>query len=255
MVALDGTEIWRTIPPEEKLELMSQAHAKGIFAALVGIMLGGTLAVALHQGWLLWASLISSPFIFQFAAGKAWRGLRPRLVLEYLAARSAARRYAFSNKGKDLTLNLMFRGKLSQVFDEENLQEALEAVFENTSEAAVWVALFGDSVVMMSEDVGGARLQLAQVLNDKISIDSRPADSGRDYANDKELLITIRTKREEERRYKLTSKHPAALIVFEKKARQQLETLKKGGAEADAEISELGDSMDSDMEIPQLDEY
>lgn len=253
MAALDGTEIWRSIPPEEKLELMSQAHAKGIFAAFIGIMLGGTLAVALHLSWLLWASLISAPFIFQFAAGKAWRGLRPRLVLEYLAARSAARRYAFSNKGKDLSLSLMFRGTLTREFDEDKLQEALEATFENTREAAVWVALFGDSVVMMSEEPGGARLQFAQVLNDKISIDSRSTDSGREYANDKEVLLTVKNRRDDEQRFKLTSKHPAALIVFEKKARQQLEALKKSGA--DNAISELEGGMDSDMEIPQLDEY
>ncbi|MBN8548726.1 MAG: hypothetical protein J0M12_05385 [Deltaproteobacteria bacterium] len=254
MADIDGTEIWRTIPPEEKLELMSQAHAKGIMAASCAILVGGTLAVGLHMPWMLWGSLITAPFVFQFTAGKAWRGLRPRLVLEYLAARAAARRYAFSNKGKDLTVNMIFRGKLTRQFSEEKVQEALEAAIENTKDAAVWIALFGDSVVMMSEDVGGARCQLAQVLNDKIDVESTPGPSGKDYANDKEVFITVRNKKMEEARYKLTSRHAAALIVFEKKIRSQMQALK---AEKSLEIPQLdaasGD--DNDMQIPSLDEY
>jgi hypothetical protein len=262
MESLDGTEIWRTIPPEEKLELMSQAHAKGIFVVLISLIIAGTIAVGLKLSWVLWGTLIASPFIFQFSAGKEWRGRRPRLVLEYLAARAAARRYAFSAKGKDLSVSMIFRGTLAEEFGEDKVQEALEAALENNREAAVWIALFGDSFVMMSEEIGGAKLQLAQVLNDRLSVDSKPGPSGKDYANGKELYLTVRSKRESERRYRVTSKHAAALVVFEKKLRMQMNSLKQAAALEipqleDEEIVE-GESRDTsgdDMQIPVLDEY
>lgn len=263
MADLDGSEIWRTIPPEEKIELLSQAHAKGILSAGTAILVSSTLAVGLHIPWILWGGLITAPFVFQFSAGKAWRGLRPRLVLEYLAARAAARRYAFSNKGKDLTVSMIFRGVLSQEFGEEKVQEALEAALENTKEAAVWVALFGDSVVMMSEDAGGARCQLAQVLNNKLTVESKTGPSGKDYANDKEVFLTIRNKKDEETRYKLRSRHAAALVVFEKKLQAQMKAAKAGAPleipELDPSLADDSDSSISsggdDMEIPTLDEY
>lgn len=257
MTSIDGTEIWRTIPPEEKLDLLSQAHGKGIFAGFILVLVGGTLSVGFKAPWILWGSLLASPLVFQFAAGKAWRGLRPRLVLEYLAARSAARRYAFSNRGKDLSVRMIFRGRLTREFDEDSMQEALEAAIENNSEAAVWVALFGDSVVMMSEEYGGAKLQLAQVLNDKLSVDTKPGPTGKDYAAGKEVILGVRGKDGDERKYRLTSKHPAALIVFEKKIKSQLESLKLVAPEAI--IPQLDDadssSSDDDLQIPVLDEY
>lgn len=263
MSSLDGTEIWRSIPPEEKLDLMSQAHAKGILAAFITLLLGGTIAVGLHLSWILWGSLVSSPLVFQFAAGKAWRGLRPKLVLEYLAARSAARRYAFSNKGKDLTVTMMFRGRLEQQFEEEKGQEALEAVLANNKEAAVWIALFGDSVVMMSEHPGGAKVELAQVLNDRLEVESRGGSGESDYSNGREVLLTLRDKRlDAERHYKVTSNHAAALVVFEKKLKSQIEALKKAAAliavpQIEALPAETGgrDSGNDDMQIPVFDEY
>ncbi len=255
MPSLDGTEIWRTIPPEEKLELMSQAHAKGIFSAFLLILVGSTLSVGFKSNWMLWGGILASPMVFQFAAGKAWRGLRPRLVLEYLAARSAARRYAFSNKGKDLTVRMMFRGTLSHMFEEDMLQEALEAAFENTKEAAVWITLFGDSVVMMSEEVGGARLQLAQVLNDKLSVESKPGASGKDYANGKEIVLSINSKTGDTKKYKVTSKHAAALVVFEKKMQSQLSELRKAGSDLEIPQLDAPAGGDDDLAIPSMEEF
>lgn len=209
-------DIWRMIPPEEKFALLARAQSKGVLASSVAIIVGCTIAVALQMSWVMWAVIICSPFVFQFAAGKAWRTLRPKAMLEYLAARSASRRYAFTAKAKDLTPTVMLKGKLEEIFENEKLQEALEAMVANTKEAEVWVTLFGDAVTMISERYGGADLKFAALLDDKLQVSSRSSD-GRDYSSEKELILTVSNKRGEDRRYKLTSQFPAALVVFEKK--------------------------------------
>lgn len=222
MDSLKESEIWRSIPPEEKIELMAKAHAKGIMSSGILIIVGCTIAVGLKVSWIMWGSLIISPFIFQFAAGKEWRGLKPRVMLEYLAARSAARRYAFDQRGKDLTPRLVFRGTLEEEFDRDHVQEALEAMIENTKQAEVWVSLFGDTVVMISERVGGAELKLGHLIDEKLTVSSQSASGGGDYSNDKVVQLIIKDKGKPERRFRLTSRYPAALVVFEKRLLQLL---------------------------------
>ena len=218
---IESTEIWRQIPPEEKLQLMSRAHAKGVTVAIITVIICSTIAVGLQLSWIMWGGFVMCPFIFQFAAGKEWRGLRPRIMLEYLAARSAARRYAFTANGKDLTLSFMFRGHMERIFDEDKAQEALEAAIAKTKEAEVWVALFADSVILMSEQSGGARLEFSSLLSpEKIQVTSSSGDS-RDYSSSKELILASLHK-SDRRKVKLTSNYPAALVVFEKKLQSLL---------------------------------
>ena len=68
---LDHDEAWRQIPPEEKLDIIEAAQAKGLLAAVISCVIGGTMAVALEQVWFLWSALLASPLVYQFAAGKA----------------------------------------------------------------------------------------------------------------------------------------------------------------------------------------
>lgn len=242
MNSLDGTEIWRTIPPEEKIEGMNKAHAQGILAAAITITICSTIAVGLKLSWIMWGSLLASPFIFQFAAGKAWRDSRPRLILEYLAARSAARRYAFSAKSKDLTLSLLFRGDMDTVFDEDSVQEAIEAAIEKNKTGASWIALFNDAIVVMEEHPGGARLVFASVTNERLSLQTKDEPGASSYANNRELLLSYAPKpgtNERARKFKITSRHAAALTVFEKRLKQNLARATEASAAlALAEFSE-----------------
>lgn len=216
-IDLDATEIWRQIPPEEKFDLMAAAQAKGIFAAFILITAGCTVAIGLHLGWMIWASLIASPFVYQFAAGKAWRDLRPRLIMEFLAARSAARRYAFAANGKDLTLVLIFRGRLGREFSSDQAMEALESALDRRSEIPVWIALFRDSVIMISEAAGGARCEFASLIGpERLSWEAiNPGKN--EYTNGKVLVLTAIDKRGTGRRFRLKSRSSAALVVFEKR--------------------------------------
>ena len=215
---IDHSEAWRQIPPEEKIEIMDGAHSKGLFAAVVASVVGATCAVALQEVWLFWGSLLAAPLVFQFAAGKAWRTVKPATMLRYLAARSAARRYAYSAKSKDLELSLIFRGTLERIYGDNLLQEALEAMVQDNKETEVWVALFQDVVVVMSERRGGAALEYAQPISDKLVIESQ-SPSGKDYANDKEIYLSSKEKGDKNGKIKLTSRFPGALVVFEKRLR------------------------------------
>jgi hypothetical protein len=226
-VGIDGSEAWRQVAPEEKVEMLNRAHAVGVIAAFVSIVILSTIAVAFKTSAIMWGSLIIAPLIFQYAAGKAWRGLKPRVMLEYLAARSAARRFAFSQGSKDLHLQLLFRGKLTQ--ERKDIQEALEAAVKNLEETETWVALFRDTIVMINERPGGAGLAFGHEINDRIQIQS--SDTG-GYSNDKEINIQAKDRLGAALSLKLTSKYPAALAVFEKLVLQlQNEIRKSGGPE------------------------
>lgn len=200
---------------------MARAQAKGVWACLITFVVGSTLAVGLQMSWIMWGSLILSPFVFQFAAGKAWRGLRPMAMLEYLGARAAARRYAFTAHSKDLSLNFVFRAVMEEQFDESDedreLKE-LEQVIQNNRQIEVWVALFTDAIVLMSEQAGGAKCEFAHLLNDKVEFEGVSSDEG-EYSKHREVYINWTDKRlGTSSRIKLTSNYPACLVVFEKRA-------------------------------------
>jgi hypothetical protein len=215
--AIDPTDIWGRIPPEEKLEILAKAQGRGVGAAVVLILVGCTLAVGFKFVWLMWGSILLSPLIYQFVAGKAWRDLKPPVVLEYLAARSATRRYAFAAKSKDLYLQLLFRGEAEQALIDREMDQSLSEAFKQ-ERVDVWVALFNDCVVIIREAFGGAACVMAHILDERLTIQgSSPAGEG-EYSRQREVLLTFSNRKGEKGALKITSRFPAALVVFERKA-------------------------------------
>jgi Arc/MetJ family transcription regulator len=214
MDTIDSNELWRFIPPEEKVQALTKAQSKGVAASLMAIAVAGTLSVGLQEVWVFYGALIISPLIYQLAAGRSWRELKPKMMLEYLAARSAARRYAFSVKGEELTVKLMFRGTLIEEFKKDELNQALEDSVFGNREAAVWISLFPDSVILMQEHPGGAMLRFGHLINDKLEVSSN-SDG---YDNDLEVTLSSNDPRRGlEKRFKIKSDSPAALTVFLKR--------------------------------------
>ena len=205
---VDTNEIWRQIPPEEKISAMAKAHSAGFMSGAITVITCSTLAVGFKVVWLMWASILISPIIFQFASSKAWRDLRPRMMLEYLAARSAARRHAFNIGGKTLDLSLMFKGKLEEIFEDE--QENIQAKIDGRQTKKVWVALFHDSFVMMTERVGGAELRFGHIIDEKFSFVTNEEDVG-DYSSDKVLEFTSRGRDWTGQTFRLTSSQPCSI--------------------------------------------
>lgn len=249
MARFEDTEVWRQIPPEEKLEMMARAHSHGLMTAVGVILVGCTCAISFQTVSLMWGSILISPIIFQVAAGRAWRGLKPRSILRYLAARSAARRYAYSAQSEDLTLDLIFQGTIEQVVDPGDAEAMLEAAAKNIQETEAWITLFRDTVVIMSERAGGAKQELVHPIDHRLLIQSR-SDDGKDYSTSKEVYLTTVQQiidplgeSEVKTHYRLTSRSPGALVVFEKKLQElkqqrELDALKRSQIIAPVETTE-----------------
>lgn len=216
----DSSEVWRQIPPEEKLQIMNKAHAAGVLSTVITVIVLSTIAIGLHQNWLVWGALMAAPFTFQFASGKRWRHLRPKVMLEYLAARSAARRFAYAVGSKDMRVCLVLKGELEEIFDAEHRTEELEAEIADHKETPVWVSLFSDCIIMMSERPGGAEQEFGYILNDRLKIEGRSPSGEGDYSSRRELYFYCQDKLKNDHCYRLTSRFSAALVVFEKKALQ-----------------------------------
>ena len=243
--SISGKEIWRQIAPEEKFDLIHRAHAKGVMVCLITFIIAGTLAVGLKASWIMWGGFVISPFVFQFASGKAWRTVRPRAMLEFLAARAAARRYAFMIQSKELELNLMFRSCLSHEFtDEEGRLKELEAAIEHTRETGVWVALFKDAVVMISEKAGGARLEFGHLIGSELKLETSSEQD--EYSNARRLTLEYTDRRGTTVRVCLGGKYPAALAVFERRLRAQLHEGQAVGGERKDMMSEIPTDYDLD---------
>lgn len=209
-------EIWRLVPPEEKFAMLAKAQADGTLAAVLMMIVTGTMAVGLHLNALFWTGVLIAPVVFQFSSGKTWRDLRPRAMLEYLAARSAARRYAYSHRAKDLNVNIMFRGYLREVGEMEQMQENLADMSPAANYEFVWIALFPDTVIMMVENPGGAALRFAANINDRFHVEKVETENNPSGGLPNELTLRIDDKFGAKRRYSLKSPYGAALLVFQK---------------------------------------
>jgi hypothetical protein len=219
----DGSylDIWRKVPPEEKLELIARAQSRGVSASFVILIITGTVAVGLRLPWIFWAGFVAIPFAFQFASARAWRDLKPRTMLEYLAARSAARRYAYGAHAKDLTVDIMFKGNLQKDLSILGESEQLDARIENRDKVDVWVSIFADTIVMMSERQGGAKLEMIHSTVGRIEVTAEGFDESN--AESRRLVIDIEARRGESQRWFLTSPYPAALLVCERKIKRAKE--------------------------------
>lgn len=211
-------ELWRHIPPEEKFRQMAKAHSKGLMAATSTVLLGSAIAVGFQVVAALWISILLCPLAFQVASHTAWRAIRPRVMLEYLAARSAARRYAYLLNARELDVIQIFKANLQRQFEnkEQELEDAVLAIEKEAFNAEVWVALLSDCLVIMSEEPGGAKLEFGNLLTASLQIDS-PADT--DYTKDKEVFLSHQEKSGSLTKFRITSECPAALVVFEKRLR------------------------------------
>jgi hypothetical protein len=214
-------DIWRKVPPEEKLELMARAQSKGVGASLVILIITATVAVGLRLPWVFWAAFATVPFAFQFASARAWRDIKPRTVLEYLAARSAARRYAYGAQAADLTVDLMFKGRLGRDFSSLGESAELDARLEDRDAVNVWVSLFPDTIVMISERAGGAKLEMVYSTIERLAVTAEGFDDS--SPEQRRLVFDVEPRKGERERWFLTSPYPAALLVCERKIKRAME--------------------------------
>ncbi len=213
--SLEG--IWDLIPPEERVELISEAQAKGIEATLLFLLMTFSAALGLKTPWIFLGSLLLAPFAFQIISIKAWRLLKPRPILEYFTAKTTARAYADSVGGRSLEPALMLRGELQPAIEDGTAGESAEDDSLRPAPKPVWISLFPDTLVVVAEGRNGAILELGHSLLRNFSISAEGFDDG-DEGGTKRLKLEVERHPGEISRWYLTSRYPAALLACERRA-------------------------------------
>lgn len=225
---------WGGLPPEEKLKILNTSHVRGVLTAVTIILVSSGLAIGFYAQWIFWASFCLAPIAFKVTANDSFRKGKSSIMLRFLAARSAARRYAYKIESMDLAVELLFQGEMSREIS--LLTPGVEEMTEDErfpTTIPVWIALFKDVVVVMSEGPKGARPQFLHQLNRRLNVDGFSPSGGGEYASDRVVeLSSDDLDRFGGRRYRLTSATPGALVVFERKLRKSVEEAKAAAAKA-----------------------
>jgi len=217
-------DIWQKIPPEERAEVGSRAQSTAISSILVILMFGWAVAVGMREQWYFWGTFLIVPFAFQVATSKAWHALKPKVIVEYTAARATACFYAQQANGRDLLPTAQFKGLLERQFSDDKQTES-DLSEENPEEprgpVPVWVTLFPDSLVMFSETPFGSQREFAHSTSEDISVSTDEMEE--DFGNQRRLMISVRDANGAERRWALTSKHAAQLTICQRRLLNAME--------------------------------
>lgn len=201
------------------MELVSKANAEGIVAATGFVLMMGSVAYGFDQILILAFSSVVSLLIIPFVTNHSWRRNKAKAILSYLAVRSVARRYAYGHHITDFNMVLTFRGRMREVYDspeewqQANQNSQVDFGSGMNAEKAVWICLMRGAVAVLSERLGGAKLEFLgpvcpelkcrkplpkeQVSERAVVIEGAGISKGRTIA--------------------LESDYPAAIYVFEKK--------------------------------------
>jgi hypothetical protein len=182
------------------------------------------MAIGMREQWFFWGTFLVVPFAFQVATSKAWHVRKPKIIVEYTAARATACFYAQQVTGQRRSPSLQFKGLLAHPFPANTTPEheiSDETLEESTGPVPVWVTLFPDCLVMFSETPFGSRREFAHSLSEDLSASSDSPEE--EFGDDKRLTISVHDEMGAEHRWVLTSKHSAHLSACERKLLQAIE--------------------------------
>ncbi len=217
--SLNIENAWNSVALEERVELVAKSQAFGVFCGLFCLISMGSLAYGFNAPSLLIVAVAISFLIGQIFSNRHWRKHKPATIMKYLAVRSLSRRYAIGFNIKNIDIVLIFKGEMREVFkSEEEKKRAAEALGVNFNEKEdfnkeVWICLLKGGVVILSEHLGGAKLEGILAFN-KDSTYKEPKEE--DNASKQSIIISSVG----DGRYRsilIDSKYHGALYVFKKK--------------------------------------
>jgi hypothetical protein len=225
---INHQEFWNCIPLEEKLLIMHRAQGSGVIYAMMVILGASGVAIGYKFMFVFWGSVLIAPIVYKLVSNGCFKQHQSQLMLLYLGARSAVRRYAYRYNSVDLTLELLLRGTLLIVREpitEGSEPSKDEEVLDSRKNdlIPVWIALFCDTVVVIGEGSGGARLYFAHNFVKGLGVRGFSLNDEGDYS--RRRVVALRRPNEQDE-YLLQSDTPAALIVFEKKLNHFLNNTK-----------------------------
>lgn len=184
-MAFSVDDAWNTVALEERLDLLSRAHAHGIMAGLASFALLGTIAYGFDQIYVLAGGFVAAFFMVPMFTSYSWRRGKPALILAYLAARTVSRRYAYGHNLSDLDIVLIYRGVMREIFSdrvaEEMTRQRQDVDFdapENIGYKNVWICLLRGAIVILSERSGGAKLEFIAPVTNEVEVQKAPAEEG-----------------------------------------------------------------------------
>ncbi len=220
MILSNVDDLWRKITPEAKIDALNKSHTNGIFAAIISVIIGATVAIGLKINFIFWTVLILAPITFQFFSSRSWRNIKPSLILQYLAVRSVVRRFAFIAQAKSLEPEIIFNGTVTIEPANPVDIEGVTHMIHNNEKVPVWVALFVDTIIMFKEALGGGQLVFSSPINEHLIFESTNLNNDdSEYSTNKEIKLKYTDKKKITNIIKLRSPQPAALIIFERKLR------------------------------------
>jgi hypothetical protein len=157
-----ATLTWQRVPAEERKAVVALAQAQALGSCLTLLALGATAAWALKMPTLLLATGVITPVVFQAIFTRAWTRAKPRAIAEYLAAEHTARHFAKILQAPHTGVNFLFRATAEQARERLNDSEESQPHKQPTStKIPVWVSLFPESLLMVTEGKDGAKLVFA----------------------------------------------------------------------------------------------
>lgn len=166
---LASDEIWQSVSLEERLDLISRSHASGILSSVLTLFVVGSIAYGLNKIWLLPVALGCAFFTFPLFSSHTWRTGKPSLILAYLAVRTVARRYAYAFDLPNIDIILIYRGAMKEILgstEDEYTKKKNSADFNSHEDeyTPVWIVLMRSGVILLSERIGGAKLEFLSVI-------------------------------------------------------------------------------------------
>lgn len=157
-------DIWQSVSLEERLDLISRSQASGFISSIITLLLVGSIAYGLDEIWLLVAAVGCSFFTFPLFSSHSWRTGKPSLILAYLAVRTLARRYAYAFDLQNIDIILIYRGHFKEILGSEEEEYNRQKNLADFGQVAddfipVWIILMRGGVIVLSERVGGAKLE------------------------------------------------------------------------------------------------
>lgn len=218
--------MWQKVPVEERRELATRAQGRALDVCLMLLALGCGAAIGLGQPYVLLGVAAFLPILFQVITSKTWLEIKPQMIVRYFVACMTARHFARHLEGQDMNLKLIFRGSLEPLeeLDLEANSDLAEFADEIRAEKPpakdVWVSLFSDSLIMISENVGGATLEFGQRGFDTLAVELQTPEDEYGRPLQSRLVLESRSERDGATdRWLLTSPHTTTLLACERKLR------------------------------------
>jgi len=217
---------WQKVPQEERRELLARSQAKALEVCSIVAVFGCTAAFGLAMPWILLGVATLLPVLFQVVVARMWIEIKPQTIARYFVAGRTAMRYAEIFSSSNPTLKTMFRGTLQQLeeaSDQIDPEFAAEYAEETTTQATlpkeVWICLFPDTLVMFSENPGGAKLEFIHSILEDFSAVLETPEGLNGAPLPSRLFIEVADNIESHTKWLVTSPHPSCLSTCERKIR------------------------------------